>query len=184
MKKGKGFLIVSLIVLLFLMGCSLNGHTEKTDSNADTSDKASKKGLYVLSIEEQGMMVVNSIPSDFSSNGGEKEYFDAISYHYPKASEELEVGQRVLVEADGPILESYPGQGKAKKVTILPEYKPDKADLSESQVVRKALKELESESTSNWIAAIRNITYDKEKDTWKVDIKQEESMYEFDIDDK
>ncbi|MBA9029329.1 DUF3221 domain-containing protein [Peribacillus huizhouensis] len=182
MKKGKGFLIVSLIVLL--MGCSLNGHTEKTDSNADTSDKASKEGLYVLSIGEQGMMVVNAIPSDFSSNGGEKEFFGAVSYHYPKASEELEVGQRVLVETDGPILESYPGQGKAKKVTVLPEYKPDKADLSESQVVRKALKELESESTSNWIAAIRNVTYDKEKDTWIVDIKQDESMYEFDIDDK
>ncbi|WP_243298017.1 hypothetical protein [Bacillus litorisediminis] len=81
-------------------------------------------------------------------------------------------------------MESYPGQGTALYVEVLPEYKPDGADLSESEVVQVVIQKAKENGIEGTIA-IRELTYDSKTDAWKVSIKQnDEENYDFEIDDK
>jgi hypothetical protein len=52
---------------------------------------------------------------------------------------EIEVGQNVHVWFEGEMATSYPAQGKASKVTFSKIQKPEKAALSQDEVIRKAL---------------------------------------------
>ncbi|MET3697590.1 uncharacterized protein DUF3221 [Bacillus oleivorans] len=148
------------------------------------TNQLTKKGSYVMKIGTDSMLVVDAEPQEFSSTEGVDEFYSAITFNFPNASEKLKVGQRVLVEASGPILESYPGQGTALYVEVLPEYKPDGADLSESQVVQAVIQKAK-ENRIEGTLAIREITYDSKTDAWKVSIKQnDEENYDFEINDK
>lgn len=155
---------------------------EITYPSEKTINKPSKEGSYVISVNENGMMVVDAKAMNFGESGGENEFYSAISFSFPDADKKLEVGQRVKVESSGPIMESYPAQGTAKFVEVLPEYKPENADLSESQIVRSAVES--AQAKSNWVPAIRSIDYDEKADAWTVSIKQEEEVYEIEIEDR
>ncbi|WP_050180545.1 DUF3221 domain-containing protein [Domibacillus robiginosus] len=126
------------------------------------SHKQTKEGSWVMEVSEDSMLIVGSKAYDFSGTG-EQEHYDATYYSFPKANEKLKVGQRVMVEASGPIAESYPGQGRAKFVTVLPAYQPKGADLTEEEVVRKAI---EQRGEDSYAEGIRNITYNKDRDEW------------------
>lgn len=89
---------------------------------------------------------------------------DVVYYAFPEA-DKLQVGQRVKVERTGPIAESYPGQGTAKFVEVLPDYKPANAKLSESQAVAKVL-EMASEKLSNGFSVIDEVSFDEEEKKW------------------
>ncbi|MBS4219810.1 DUF3221 domain-containing protein [Bacillus sp. FJAT-49711] len=179
--KVRFLLFPMVIFLLFILaGCSSDDTIAKADSEVNTVNKPSKEDAYVVKKEGESVLVVDAKPQDFSATGGEKEFYSAIGFSNIK--EKLEIGQRVWIEVDGPIMESYPAQAKAGKVEILPTYKPDKADLTEVQVVREAIKI--ADTKSKWFPAIRYVEYEEEGDIWKVGIKQEENEYELVIKDK
>lgn len=138
----------------------------------------SLEGGYVMHIGEDEVLVVGTMPEDFSSTGGQKDFYGAAYYKYPEV-DQLKVGQRVHVEMTGPMMHSYPGQGRAKYIEVLPEYKPANAKLSESEVIQKVIEK----KKSNDVMIIRSLTFDEEAAVWKVGVKQEEEEYELEIKD-
>lgn len=146
-------------------------------------DQRSKEGDYIMELSEDGFQAVQAKPSDFSKNGGDEEFYSATNFSFPHASKKLKIGQRVKIEVSGPVQTSYPGQGTALYVEVLPEYKPEKADLSESQVVQATLEKLK-EDQKTWPLAIRDLSYDEKDDTWKVSLKRENEIFEIEINDE
>ncbi|MGG0668849.1 DUF3221 domain-containing protein [Lederbergia citrisecunda] len=133
------------------------------------TDSPVEEGGFILSIEEKRILVV----------GGSE---DATYYSFPEAGE-LKVGQRVNVEASGGILESYPAQGSAKFVEVLPDYKPIGAVLSESQAVVKVLDEFGGKSLDA-LMVIKDISYDVEKKVWVFKILQGNEEVTFEVVDQ
>ncbi len=72
-------------------------------------------------------------------NGEEMKLPSATDYEYPNADQEVVVGQRFIVEHTGDIAESYPGQGIAKSVKVLPDVKPKEVGLSEFEAAKNEL---------------------------------------------
>ncbi len=140
----------------------LPGESDVEYPEEPVSHEQTNEGSWLLGISKDSMLIVGSKAYDFSGTG-EQEHYDATHYSFPKANEKLKIGQRVIVEASGPIAESYPGQGIAKFVTVLPAYQPKGADLTEEDVVRKAIEQREENS---YVEGIREITYNKEMDEW------------------
>ncbi|MGG3448787.1 DUF3221 domain-containing protein [Domibacillus aminovorans] len=145
----------------------LPGEPDVEYQEEPVSHKQTKEGSWVMKVSADGMLVVEAQPDDFSATGGVPEHYGAVGYNFPKANEKLKIGQRVIVEASGPIAESYPGQGRAKFVTVLPAYQPKGADITEEDVVRKAIEQREE---NPYAEGIREITYNKEKDEWTLTI--------------
>lgn len=117
------------------------------------TETPTNEGGFILSIEEGRIFVA----------GGSE---GAIYYSFDEA-EKLIVGQRVKVEASGGIMESYPAQGSAKYVEILPDYKPADAQLSESQAFVKAMKKFEAESSGEMdFMVVKEVSFDKEAQQW------------------
>ena len=109
---------------------------------------------------EGGFILAAGDGSIFVAGGTES----AVFYKFAEA-DKLKVGQRVKVEASGPILESYPGQGSAKFVEVMPDYKPANAKLSESQAVAKAL-DIAGERLSNGFVLIDEVSFDENEKKW------------------
>lgn len=157
-------------MIFFLTGCSyLSNSSSVKDSTIHTVDQSLEEGSFVVGAGKNRSTAVSSPSSDISSFGGEKEFYDATSYS--NISVEVEVGQRVLVEADGTISQSYPGRAKAKK-----------ANSFESQALSEAIEIADTKSNS--VTAIRYVIYEDKSDSWKIGIKQEEDIYEIEIEDK
>lgn len=111
------------------------------------------EGGFILSVEEGSIFVA----------GGNE---GAIYYSFDEA-DKLKVGQRVKVEASGGIMESYPAQGSAKYVEILPDYKPAGAQLSESQAFVKAMEKFEAESSGEMdFMVVKEVSFDKAAQQW------------------
>lgn len=111
-------------------------------------------------VTEGGFVLAAGDGSIFVAGGTE----DSVYYKFPEA-DKLQVGQRVNVERSGQIMESYPGQGTAKFVEILPDYMPANAKLSESQAVAKVL-EMASEKLSNGFSVIEEVSFDEKEKKW------------------
>lgn len=111
-------------------------------------------------VAEGGFILAAGDGKFFVAGGTESVVF----YKFAEA-DKLKVGQRVNVEASGMILESYPGQGTAKFVEILPDYKPANAKLPESQAVAKAL-EMAGERLSNGFVVIEEVSFDENEKKW------------------
>ena len=120
-------------------------------------------------VEDGGFIMGVSDGSIFVSGGTE----GATNYSFPEA-DHLKVGQRVKVEASGGILESYPAQGTAKFVEILPDYKPADAVLSESQAVAKVIKDKTLEYFN--FNVINEIRYDAKQKVWVVKVSDDSEM--------
>lgn len=127
-----------------------------------------KEGGFLLSVGDESFFVA----------GG---YEGATNYKFPEA-EQLKVGQRVTVEASGGIKESYPAQGTAKFVEVLPDYKPAGARLSESQVVAKAIEEFHKHSEAGFLV-IKTLSFDEKKKMWVVETFQEDEKVLIEIED-
>ena len=163
MGKSIGFVfILSMALLLAACGTAENdaepGEPTTTYLDQKFTSTPSTEGTYVMQVDKEGMLVVDTMPKDFGSTGGGEDFYNAVIFKYPNAVEELKVGQRVIVEDTGFILESFPGQGGAKHVEVLPEYKPKNATLSESEVIVKAIDMVEKKSEG--MVIIRTITFD------------------------
>lgn len=120
--------------------------------------KESKTGTPV----EEGGFVLETSENGFFVAGGTE---GAVNYSFSEA-DQLSVGRRVKVEATGGIAESYPAQGNAKFVEVLPDYHPSGATLSESQVVKIAI-----EKKPNDFIVIDKISYDAKRKNWSLIFK-------------
>lgn len=142
----------------------------------------SSEGSYIIDVEEDRFLAVEATPKDFSENGGEEEFYSAVHFDFKDAADLLEVGQRVKIEAAGPILESYPGQGRAVFVEVLPTFQPESADLSEGEVVKRALEGIDQLEFG--VPAIRSVSYHAAEDSWSVLFKSWDQESEKTIEDK
>lgn len=134
---------------------------------------------YTTEAPTEGGYIVQANQKSFLITG---KNYGAIYFEYPGEIEQVQVGQRVEVEAAGGIAQSYPGQGTAKYIEVLPEYKPENAFLSESEVVQQAA--AIAFERSNWAPHLETVTYDEKTKKWHVNIMQDEEKYEIEIEDK
>ncbi|MEW5323779.1 YobA family protein [Geobacillus thermoleovorans] len=161
----KRLVFIAAVWSVWLAGC--NGQT----------DRYAIEG-YVVRKEGGSILVVSSDPQDFRSTGGIEEFYNAI--FVSNAPSRVKIGQKVRVWIDGGIAESYPGQGKAGKVLVVPSAPRDGASLLEEEVIRQALKK-EAIRLQHMIPVIRAVQYDKQADTWTLRVKDAHGRTEFDV---
>ncbi|WP_409340409.1 DUF3221 domain-containing protein [Paenibacillus sp. MBLB4367] len=158
-------LLFILIASLFLNACS--NKVESKQSPLAESNKSSSAELvgYITKLENQRALVVSPISREI--NQTRKEFYDAIWVsNIPK---DVEVGQYVNVWFEGAIATSYPAQGKASKVTITKIQKPEKAIMSQDEVIRKAL--LNKDISSINIFVINEVVYNEKSAVWTIRYK-------------
>lgn len=138
--------------------------SEQTYTSTPMSD-----GGFILSISEGQFFVAG--PNE-----------NVAIYKFPEA-DKLKVGQRVKVEVSGGLMESYPAQGTAKFVEILPDYKPANAKLSESQVVAKAL-EISGERLSNGYVVINEVIFEEKEKKWIFELLPDDGEGVLEVEDQ
>jgi len=138
-KKG------NLLALLAALVCLLVACGERTTGTAANNGAGQPSGEpeydytgYIVDIRDGRILVTGSEEMDFSANGGASHYYEAIWFQY--AGSEVDIGQQVRVWSDGAIAESYPAQGKAKRVEIVAAQQPGGASLATEEAIRQALK--------------------------------------------
>jgi len=167
------FALLILITALSLFGCSARSGSAPSTEPGITG--------YVMQRDNDRILVISQAPKDFSANGGVKEFYDAI--WFSKAPKDVKIGDRVKVWYEY-VAESYPGQSEVKHIEVIASQKPDGADLTESEVLSKALKSKEVNAGETIVA--KSISYDAEADVWKVEMKEVmgEKIYNLQIEDK
>lgn len=145
-----------LVLCVLLSGCSSTTLIEEPGMEG-----------YVVKKEGNRILVVDSVPKDYSSSGGVQEFYNAI--WFSNAPAEATLGQKVKVWFDV-VAESYPGQSEVKQIKILSSKQPDKADLNESEAISKAL--IAKVINENEIPIIKSAEYHVDKDMWNIEIKQ------------
>lgn len=111
---------------------------------------------YVVKREGDRVLVVDPVGKQV-----ERMFYNAVWVKTTDAS--IQVGQKVQVYFDGPILTSYPGQGAAKSITVIPQQKPAGARLTPEQAVEAALV-----GASEWdVPVVRGVQY-VESGRWEV----------------
>ncbi|WLR47162.1 DUF3221 domain-containing protein [Halobacillus litoralis] len=140
-------LITILIGLTFLVGCtpSFSG--------------------YVMDKREGAILVVDPSPQDFSHTKEDDRYYEAY-WAEGDAAENVEIGSKVDVWLGKYVQESYPGQVALKRAKAVPTSKPEGAQLTEYEALRKALNKKEDETYELW--AVSSIEYEKDEDQWKI----------------
>ncbi|NOU72971.1 DUF3221 domain-containing protein [Paenibacillus sp. LMG 31458] len=158
-------LLFILIASLFLNACT--NKVEPKQSPLVGTNKSSSAELvgYITKLENQRALVVS--PMSREINQTRKEFYEAI--WVSNMPQDVEVGQYVNVWFEGTIATSYPAQGKASKVTITKIQKPEKAILSQDEVIRKAL--LNKDISSINIFVINEVVYDEKSAVWTVRYK-------------
>lgn len=154
MKKIFGFLML-LVLIIIVTGC--NGEPI-------AGDYSSMIG-HVMNKENKSILVVDPVAQDFSSTGGVKEFYNAISFS--NAPEEIKIGDKVEVWFDA-VAESYPGQSEVKDIKVIEEEKPEGADLTPS----KALRNVIALDEKNQFTVLYSIDYDKDRDKWTIQLKE------------
>lgn len=132
---------------------------------------------YVMSKEDNTILLVNTEKKDFSSTGGINEFYDAISL--TDVQNDIKMGQQVQFEIDGVIAESYPGQAKAKNVSIVSIPKPETSNFTVEEVINRALSSKEVTKAS--ILVIKSIKYYEKPKVWQIDLKETIGKKEFTI---
>lgn len=174
MRKFLFFLWIVLVGVV-LIGC---GSSSGSGDSKKDNDSPGMEG-YVMAVEADRILVVESKAKDFSSSGGEEEFYSAI--WFSKAPDNMKVGQKVQVWFDI-VLESYPGQSEAKKVVVLPSERPEGADLNEAEAIRKAVETHDSEFMG--VTAIKKVQFMADMDIWEVVLKQEADEFPIEVKDE
>lgn len=162
MKKWSMFILISCLSLLVACQSQSDGESEGKD------DGAMLKEWYVTSIEDESFHGVGKMTKDAERN-------DYIVFHYPESSK-LKVGQKVNIETNGIVMESYPGQMNALDVKVIEE-KQDGATHSEEEFIRE-LQKVASDAEEHWglveqnhtfTPIIQNVAYDASEDRWEAE---------------
>jgi hypothetical protein len=163
--KQTCLLLLLLLTSSFLNACTGTvGDSKATLANRNEFDTAEFIG-YVTKIENQKALVVSSIKEEI--NQTKKEYYDA--EWVSNIPSDIKVGQNIHVWFEGALAASYPGQGKASKVTISKIQKPVKAFLTQEEVIRKAL--LNKDISSINVLVIKEVKYDEKLAVWTIRYK-------------
>lgn len=172
MKRILSFALV-LLLTISLLGCSSNNNNNN-DSEAGITG-------YVMSKENDRILVVSSDAQDFSPDGGVDEFYNAI--WFSKAPKDIMIGEKVMVWFDA-VAESYPGQSEIKKISIIPGKLPEGADLTEADALYKAL--TSQEIDTNQVLAVKTMEYNTQDDNWNIKLKDtmSDKVYEVKVDDK
>jgi len=154
-----------------------NGNEKNKEVSAGTSDREDKEtssvngepGItgYVMKKENGRILVVNPDALDFSANGGIDEYYEAI--WFSNAPGDINVGEKVAVWFDA-VRESYPGQSNVKSIKIVAGRKPDGAQLTEAEAIRRALSS--EKINSEVFMVVKSVGYDEESHVWNVRLKE------------
>lgn len=145
------------------------GKTEKPQP----SDTPSYPGMigYVVKKEGSNILVVSPEGRKLGSGTGEGDYYDAT--WFGAAPEEIQVGMKVEAWAVGGQFEdSYPGQAGAEKVEVQNGDILHGASLSEAEIVREAIEQLEPSDYSFFI--VRGAEYHPGEDAWTVELLDEQ----------
>jgi hypothetical protein len=159
--------LILLLLLLssFLNACTgISGDSQATLEKKNESDSTEFIG-YVTKIENQKALVVSSINREMNQR---KEFYDAV--WVSNIPPEIEVGQNVHVWFEGELATSYPALGMASKVTISKIQKPEKAVLTQEEVIRKAL--LNKDFSSINVLVIKEVKYDEKLSGWTIRYKE------------
>ena len=81
---------------------------------------------------------------------------------------------------DGPVLDSYPMQGKLAKLEIVSPTKHEGAYLDESEAIQKGLEQLDTPE----VVAINAVHFDLNKETWTITFQKLPSKDVHDIEVK
>jgi ketosteroid isomerase-like protein len=177
MKRICSFILV-ICLTLSLLGCS----SSKIIIDKKQAPKV-EPGIagYVMKVANRGMLVVSQGVQDFSSTGGVKEFYNAI--WFSNAPKEIKMGDQVKVWFDE-VLDSYPGQSKAKHIEVIASEKPDGANLNSSEALNKALKT--DKVNADEVIVVKSIAYDKQADQWNIVLKQTwgDKTYNIQVEDK
>ncbi len=133
---------------------------------------------YVMDARDDRILVVEAIPEDFPGEGGVN------AAYVSDVPSSIEVGQRVLIWFDGPVAESYPLQGKAGRVEVVPTETPEGAHRSEAEVLQDLL--TSGEVDPNGLMAVQSIVFDAEASLWRIelfDIWEGETLH-FEMEDR
>jgi hypothetical protein len=164
LRQFKMSLIVLFLTSLFLSACS-GSVGSKQPKLAETNEASTLEFVgYITKIENQRALVVSSINKETIQR---KEFYDAV--WVSNLPSDIEVGQNIHVWFDGALAASYPGQGKASKVTISKIQKPEKAILSQEEVIRKAL--LNKDVSNVNILVIKDVFFDPNLAIWTIRYK-------------
>jgi len=167
MKKKLMLIFISIIVVgVFLWGCTIGEQQEIPDTEPGIIG-------YVMDMSDGRILVISSEVQDFSATGGIEEFYNAI--WFSKAPENIKIGDQVRVWFDS-VAESYPGQSEVKHIEVMPEEKPDGADLSESEAINKAVISYEKHHL-----AVKSLVFIKESDKWQIKLKDVMNDLEYDI---
>lgn len=156
--RNKYLYLMGFLFLFVLAGCSNNDSSSFRGSPDITG--------YVVSKNEQTILVTSSEPEDLSNSDGLEEYYDVISAS--DAPENVQVGDEVNLWYKGDILESYPAQTSVGKLEIIPSSTPEGATLTESDALSKALSQNEFENNT---LVIQSIAYQSDEDIWSIKFK-------------
>jgi len=175
--RGKVMIrIVIAIIALFILGaCGINA--ENNPSNEP------QHGFIGNVVQRDGdrILVVDPVSKDFSSSGGMENVYSAV--WFSNSPSDVEVGQKVEVWS-GEILTSYPGQGKAERVSIIPAKPPEGAALSEKEVIQKTLSSKVLADLA--VPAVKEVIFDRSLSFWTVTIGKngDENVLYIKIEDK
>ncbi|KNY27586.1 DUF3221 domain-containing protein [Pseudobacteroides cellulosolvens] len=125
-------------------------------------------GCYVMDRKDNRILIVSTEKQDFSSTGGVKEYYDAT--WVSNVPSDIEIGQKVQFEIDGVTLTTYPGQAKAKDVSVITIQKPETSNLSVEEALKRTL--MSDKVDRNKVLVIKSIKYFKQSDDWQIDLKE------------
>lgn len=169
-------LLKKIIILAILTFISLTGCVSGTEGNV--KGEVDLHG-YVLDKADDSIFVVSKEAKDLSANGGIETYYDAISLS--DAPNNVQIGDEVMVWYAGGVAESYPMQGKVGHLEIMPDTKPEGANFTQAEALRKSLQDQQNvlvtsinfkKSKGLWLVKFRDLHEDNE---WQIEVNDSES---------
>lgn len=171
-------MVLLVCLILLLLGCGIDNMIDNGKQAPST-----EPGIvgYVMNKDNGRILVVSQTALDFSSTGGVDEYYNAI--WFSDAPKDIEIGDKVKVWYDA-VRESYPGQSEVKHIEVVIGQKMDGANLTEAEVLYKAIKS--DKVDINQLLIVKSIGFDKQTASWKVELKENwtDKIIEIQIEDK
>ncbi|MHA6480693.1 DUF3221 domain-containing protein [Paenibacillus sp. strain BS8-2] len=122
---------------------------------------------YITKVDGDRMLVVSSEGEDYSSTGGVSHHYAAVWFTVDDPPHPVEVGMKVKLKF-GMLLDSYPQQGKAERMELYMDPKPEGAALSEEEAIRQAMDAFEL--PKDQIVIVTNTEYDAESSLWMISL--------------
>jgi hypothetical protein len=150
---------------------------------------------YVMAREDDSILVVESVPQDFSATGGIQEFYSAA--RFSNAPRDVELGMKVNIWY-AMMLDSYPGFSAVEHIEVIPSPKPAGAVLTESEALNRVLisqffltarTEDDSGFLANKVMAVKSIGYNAETGSWSISLRdvmagqESQDVYHFRVDD-